>query len=140
MNIFWTDAKVARLKAGYLSTHSLHELALSLGCTKNSAVGKARRLGLRYRNENQTPAFKNHISLGAENLPRGTRLCQFPQGDPKDEDFAFCGQPVLGRGPYCEPCREIAYTKPKKRADKEPNYSANMVFSAISGRMVTRGK
>ncbi|MCW2317226.1 GcrA cell cycle regulator [Rhodoblastus acidophilus] len=39
------------------------------------------------------------------------RMCHFPLGDPRNEDFRFCGaaKPVEG-GPYCADHAQLAYT------------------------------
>lgn len=44
--------------------------------------------------------------------------CRWPYGDPRDEDFHFCGHPIMGdtveETPYCEAHARLAYqpTKP----------------------------
>lgn len=41
-----------------------------------------------------------------EDLPR--RACRWPLGDPKADDFAFCGR-AAERGPYCAAHAAVAY-------------------------------
>lgn len=36
------------------------------------------------------------------------RICRWPVGDPLQAGFGYCGAPVTGKGPYCEPHRLIA--------------------------------
>jgi GcrA cell cycle regulator len=38
----------------------------------------------------------------------GRHQCHWPVGDPKADDFAFCGR-WMGAGPYCDAHRRIAY-------------------------------
>ena len=51
------------------------------------------------------------------------RMCRWPSGDPKEENFGFCGEKVLPGLPYCECHSKVAYqTSSRSRvfsADKE---------------------
>ena len=39
------------------------------------------------------------------------RACQWPIGDPRAQDFRFCGEPTLAGRPYCKKCCRSAYAK-----------------------------
>lgn len=41
--------------------------------------------------------------------------CRWPVGDPKDENFHFCGKKVRIGQTYCEEHSSIAYVKPSKK-------------------------
>ncbi|MBR5598873.1 MAG: global cell cycle regulator GcrA-like protein [Alphaproteobacteria bacterium] len=41
--------------------------------------------------------------------------CRWPMGDPKDEDFCFCGKRIKTGQTYCEEHAQIAYVKPGKK-------------------------
>lgn len=41
--------------------------------------------------------------------------CRWPIGDPKDENFCFCGKKVRTGQTYCDEHAEIAYVKPLKK-------------------------
>ncbi len=41
--------------------------------------------------------------------------CRWPLGDPKDENFSFCGKKVRVGQTYCEEHAAIAYVKPNKK-------------------------
>jgi len=41
--------------------------------------------------------------------------CRWPLGDPKDENFHFCGKKVRVGQTYCEEHSAIAYVKPNKK-------------------------
>jgi hypothetical protein len=44
------------------------------------------------------------------------RTCQFPEGDPLDPSFQFCGQPGARPGlPYCPEHAAIVYRKERVR-------------------------
>ena len=42
--------------------------------------------------------------------------CRWPQGDPRDDDFCFCGKRVKMGQTYCEEHSAIAYVKAGKKA------------------------
>ncbi len=41
--------------------------------------------------------------------------CRWPLGDPRDEDFCFCGKKIKTGQTYCEEHAAIAYVKPGKK-------------------------
>ena len=41
--------------------------------------------------------------------------CRWPIGDPKDENFHFCGHKVRVGQTYCDEHAAIAYVKPNKK-------------------------
>ena len=41
--------------------------------------------------------------------------CRWPLGDPRDDNFCFCGKAVRGGQTYCEEHSAIAYVKPIKK-------------------------
>lgn len=41
--------------------------------------------------------------------------CRWPLGDPRDDDFCFCGKHVKTGQTYCEEHAAIAYVKPGKK-------------------------
>jgi hypothetical protein len=59
------------------------------------------------------------------------RTCLFPEGDPRDPSFQFCGQPVARPGlPYCAEHMAIAYRKERVR----PRLWKSPVAPSTSGR------
>lgn len=54
---------------------------------------------------------KEHVQL--VNLDGHT--CRWPIGDPRDDDFCFCGKRVKIGQTYCEEHAAIAYVKPLKK-------------------------
>lgn len=45
--------------------------------------------------------------------------CRWPSGDPKDNNFHFCGCPTEGNNPYCSYHSKIAYSQTAKRETKQ---------------------
>ncbi len=45
--------------------------------------------------------------------------CRWPSGDPKSNDFHFCGCPTEGNTPYCAYHARIAYAQTSKRESKQ---------------------
>lgn len=41
--------------------------------------------------------------------------CRWPMGDPRDDDFCFCGKRVRTGQTYCEEHAAVAYVKPGKK-------------------------
>lgn len=52
---------------------------------------------------------------GVTLLELTARSCRFPLGDPKDEDFRFCGKQKAAHGPYCEFHRSLAYMRVSRK-------------------------
>ena len=56
---------------------------------------------------------KNTGALHLTDLDNHT--CRWPLGDPKDENFHFCGKKVKMGQTYCEEHSAVAYVKPNKK-------------------------
>ncbi|MCM1323454.1 MAG: GcrA family cell cycle regulator [Acetobacter sp.] len=41
--------------------------------------------------------------------------CRWPMGDPRDDDFCFCGKRIKTGQTYCEEHAAVAYVKPGKK-------------------------
>lgn len=139
----WTDEQVEELKRLWDKGLTTGEIGKALGVSKNAVVGKAHRLGLNSRpspirrseDENtanvntpeQQPAEKKKAakSTAAKKTVEQEKKklftvndltassCRWPIGDPKDEDFHFCGKEALPDKPYCAEHAEIAYVSAK---------------------------
>jgi GcrA cell cycle regulator len=112
---------------------SASRIADKLGVTRNAVIGKAHRLGLSskkqqqpaerkprqapnparsHRREPAEPPSAAILVMPAEFLNRtleeiGQRDCRYPHGD--RAPFLFCGQPVLEGSSYCAEHHGIAY-------------------------------
>ena len=99
----WTDERVQQLKDLWAQGLSASEIADILGdITRNAVIGKAHRLGLSGR----PSPIKKKPTRGATILALTERMCKWPVGDPKHQDFHFCGKPSL---PYCAEHAAVAY-------------------------------
>lgn len=138
----WTDEQVEELKRLWDQGLTTGEIGKALGVSKNAVVGKAHRLGLNgrpspiKRNEEETEAVAEPVEKSAE--PKKSvktaavkkpvekekkklftvndltsSSCRWPIGDPKDEDFHFCGKEALPDKPYCAEHAAIAYVSAK---------------------------
>ena len=137
----WTPERIIQLTE--LQPHNTTStIAEIMSTTKNSIIGKIRRLGLPPRTN---PAPHNMNAGAGQGMPNPpiTKIkytprpadmplvplvdlgngCLWPYGDPQDKDFGFCGQERAEDAPYCpEHCTRgyIKNTKnkmPKWRAD-----------------------
>jgi GcrA cell cycle regulator len=127
----WTDERVDLLKKLWGEGKTAAEIAKVLGdgVTRNAVIGKAHRLKLSTRlspiQQNTRPV--RHV---ASEAPRAKRvavarpdfkgkcvklvdltpnMCRWPNGDPQDEDFSFCGCEVVEGLPYCAEHARQAY-------------------------------
>lgn len=130
----WTDDRVALLKQLWGEGKTAAEIAKTLGdVTRNAVIGKAHRLKLssrvspiqqpvkktakasekqkqvqkvrKSRNVHKTNFKGKEISIEA--LEHG--MCRWPNGDPREKEFSFCGHTVETGLPYCEEHARAAY-------------------------------
>lgn len=124
----WTDERVELLKKLWGEGKTAAEIAKVLGdgVTRNAVIGKAHRLKLSTRlspiQQNTRPV--RHAEARAKKLapPRldfkgkcvpmvalTPSMCRWPNGDPQDEDFSFCGCEIVEGLPYCAEHARLAY-------------------------------
>ena len=126
----WPPKAIELLKEMYARGVPLKEIASSLGVSEPSVHGKLDKL----RMAGQRPEKERHMPLPRMAPPpeppppprrppppaprEGLRTvmqvapgeCRWPYGDPKADDFRFCGRPVDYPGsPYCEAHGHKAY-------------------------------
>ena len=139
----WTDEQVEELKHLWDKGLTTGEIGKALGVSKNAVVGKAHRLGLNSRpspirrGEDENTADTNTPTQQPSEKKKAAKLapakkaaekekkklftvndltsssCRWPIGDPKDEDFHFCGKEALPDKPYCAEHAAIAYVSAK---------------------------
>ncbi len=132
----WTDERVNLLKQLWGEGKTAAEIAKVLGdgITRNAVIGKAHRLKLSSRlspiqqNTSKKPRAENiapRIVKPAIKLPEfkgkqvkmvdlGAQSCRWPNGDPQDENFNFCGCEVVAGLPYCPDHARAAYQVPTR--------------------------
>ena len=121
--IGWNDEKIGRLKKLWSEGLTTGEIGKRLGVSKNAVVGKAHRLGLKGR---PSPIKRQHKPVEAKKETRiftltdlSAQTCRWPIGDPKHEDFRFCGKPVIAGKPYCGEHCTTAYVGSGKSSRSE---------------------
>lgn len=133
----WTDDRVATLKKLWGEGKTAAEIAKELGdVTRNAVIGKAHRLKLSNRvspiqqNKKATPKPANTSkpetvekkaaprAVAAPVKPLGKKLslldlkpnqCRWSEGDPREDDFGFCGDQIMPGLPYCAEHAKVAY-------------------------------
>ena len=115
----WTEERLADLKRLWADGLSITQIGLEIGVSRNAVVGKVHRMGLPKR---QSPIVRSDKPIE----PRRRKLspvavaewdrqkCCWPIGDPRLEDFHFCGEKILDGRPYCEFHCALAYTSSNK--------------------------
>jgi len=121
----WTDEKVATLKQLWTEGLTTGEIGKRLGVSKNAVVGKAHRLNLESRPspiKRKAATVKpekeevKQVKNGKMSLTDLTlTTCRWPIGDPKDDDFHFCGKKIPVGRTYCPEHSNTAYVKPNKK-------------------------
>ena len=123
----WTPELIATLQRLWQEGASTAEIGRQLGISKNAVVGKAHRLDLPARPSpirrsepvEKAPAARPVAVTAAKAAKPKGPTCQWPIGDPRDQDFHFCGGvPVPGR-PYCLAHCEMAYSSGSKSNSSE---------------------
>lgn len=94
-------------------TVTTREIGQRMGCSKNTVISKAHRLGLPPRRETPPrPAPRRHL------IP-ATGECCYPIGHPGTADFHYCGAPAALGKSYCETHRALTVIATKPRKSKE---------------------
>ena len=128
----WTDEKILKLKTLWAEGLTTGEIGKQLGVSKNAVVGKAHRLGLKgrpspiKRQEKAAAPKKEKKVFTLTDLTAQT--CRWPIGDPKHDDFHFCGAPVVPGKPYClEHCMAayVGSNKPSRNEEAAQQSSAS---------------
>ena len=131
----WTDERVALLKQLWGEGKTAAEIAKVLGdgITRNAVIGKAHRLKLSSRlspiQQNAPKKTKTEIAprlikpqvklpefrgKGIKLIDLDARMCRWPVGDPKEENFNFCGCDAIAGLPYCDEHCRAAYQVPTR--------------------------
>lgn len=121
----WTAEKIKQLKKLWLKGKSTVEIGKELGISKNAVVGKVHRLELAARPSPIKREVKKSVPkqrvIKKDLKPQNITLmdlklnsCRWPIGDPKDDDFHFCGADSVTGKPYCAEHCKLAYTSLKE--------------------------
>lgn len=132
----WTDERVTLLKQLWGEGKTAAEIAKVLGdgITRNAVIGKAHRLKLSSRlspiQQNIVKKPKSEVvpprpARPSVRLPEfrgkeikmadlGAQSCRWPNGDPQDESFSFCGCEAVAGLPYCDDHCRAAYQVPTR--------------------------
>ncbi len=132
----WTDERVNLLKQLWGEGKTAAEIAKVLGdgITRNAVIGKAHRLKLSSRlspiqqntsKKPKTEAQAPRLAKPMVKLPEfkgksldlvdlDANMCRWPNGDPKSEEFSFCGHTTVAGLPYCDTHCRAAYQVPTR--------------------------
>ena len=132
----WTDERVSLLTQLCGEGKTAAEIAKVLGdgITRNAVIGKAHRLKLSSRlspiQQNTSKKVKTESSVpraprpavklpefkgkGVKMVDLDSRACRWPNGDPQEENFNFCGCDVVPGLSYCPEHARVAYQVPTR--------------------------
>ena len=127
----WDDLKLKKLEDLWKQGHPISKIGEMLGVSRNSVAGKAHRMGLAKRTSPISSEKKQSVT-GIKNneitdkiIPLKIKLrevqwsrtkCCWPEGDPKQNDFKFCGQDIFPGRPYCDKHSLLAYTNTRENS------------------------
>jgi GcrA cell cycle regulator len=110
MKNYWTKTLVEKLSKLWGQGVSARDIATKLGdISRNAVIGKANRLGLSKKLSSEDKTIKKEIN--ASSLVPNMNGCKWPIGHPGDNDFYFCGKPVIPGKPYCGEHCLVAYRR-----------------------------
>ena len=127
----WNDSKLKELEDLWKQGHPISKIGEMLGVSRNSVAGKAHRMGLPKRNspissvkKEKLPVEKNNENSNVEmplkiklrNVQWSRTKCCWPEGDPKQNNFKFCGQDIFPGRPYCDKHSILAYTNARENS------------------------
>ena len=127
----WDDVKLKKLEVLWKEGHPISKIGEMLGVSRNSVAGKAHRMGLAKRispisvDKKQSTTSKMYNEITDQIMPLKIKLrgvqwsrtkCCWPEGDPKLNDFKFCGQDIFPGRPYCDKHSLLAYTSTRENS------------------------
>ena len=127
----WDDLKLKELEDLWKKGHPISKIGDLLGVSRNSVAGKAHRMGLPKRTSPISSARKKNLSGGKDNhitdktIPLKIKLrkvqwsrtkCCWPEGDPKQAEFKFCGKDIFPGRPYCDKHSLLAFTNSRENS------------------------
>ncbi len=139
VNAPWTDERVAILTRMWKAGEPASAIAAYLrGVSRSAVLGKIKRLGLEREASAPArpagaepapppiaPAPPRPVPKPAARKASRPRPCRWPEGDPRDPAFRFCGEAAREGSPYCAAHHARAYQpmparrSPASKADAE---------------------
>ena len=127
----WDDSKLKELEKLWNEGHPISKIGEIMGVSRNSVAGKAHRMGLPKRTSpissskkenfndeqnNQTSDKEIPLKIKLRGVQWSRTKCCWPEGDPKQNDFKFCGQDIFPGRPYCDKHSLLAYTNTRENS------------------------
>ena len=127
----WDDLKLKQLEDLWKQGLSISKIGDLIGVSRNSVAGKAHRMGLPKRTspissdkkQNSSAIINNKITdkiiplkIKLRGVEWSRTKCCWPEGDPKQNDFKFCGQEIFPGRPYCDKHSLLAYTNSRENS------------------------
>ena len=127
----WTDEMVDKLRQMWTEGKTATEIAKELGVTKDEEPVEKAEVEKEIPEEaeenveviaetvepvkTEKVEKKHKSSCHVKLVELDSHTCRWPLGDPRDEDFCFCGKKVRMGQTYCEEHANMAYVKATKK-------------------------
>jgi hypothetical protein len=98
-NGFWQPERVAQLKELFDGGMLISDIAYRMGVTKNMVSGRLWRSKMS-RRDNGSASFESRMTR-INKFPQNKGVCLFGIGNPEEDRFRFCGEPVQCGVSYC---------------------------------------
>lgn len=72
------------------------------------------------------------IGGGVALIDLSERMCKWPIGDPRDDDFSFCGRTIRPGTPYCPEHAAMAYQTSSRRGNTAIGRGAKVVVEEVA--------
>ena len=130
-NNTWDNLKLKKLEDLWKQGLPISKIGEILGVSRNSVAGKAHRMGLPKRTSPISSTKKENLSdeknnqTSEQDIPLKIKLrgvqwsrvkCCWPEGDPKQKNFKFCGEDIFPGRPYCDKHSLLAYTNTRENS------------------------
>ena len=83
---------------------------------RSSPISSAKKENLTVEKNNETSNLDIPLKIKLRNVQWSRTKCCWPEGDPKQNDFKFCGQDIFPGRPYCDKHSLLAYTNTRENS------------------------
>ena len=120
----WTDEKILKLRNLWSEGLTTGEIGKRLDVSKNAVVGKTKFWHHFIKRQKKVAAPKKEKKVFTL-TDLSSQTCRWPIGDPKHDDFHFCGATVVPGKSYCAEHCAAAYVGSNKPSQQSQQNAQN---------------